>query len=149
MIVRESIEFTRGGESPLKSMGIGMTDVVRRRLLKAGIGQEELEKTKGDLEELSRWTTGRREDPKAGKELSDTFNKHFDEADRRTDKSPYSNPEARRFVKNLIFQVRKNNNQIDINDVVEVYIEFMEKYHNDPNWFKEMLDGLVYDVQMY
>ena len=129
-------------------MGIGMTDVVRRRLLKAGIGQEELEKTKSDLEELSRWTTGRKEDPKAGKELSDALGKHFDE-EGMNNKDPYYNPEARRFVKNLIFQIRKNNSQIDINDVVEAYIEFMEKYDNNPNYFKELLDGLVYEVQMY
>jgi hypothetical protein len=148
MIVRESIEFKRGGENPLKSIDIGMTNVVRKRLLDVGIGQKELEKAKGDLEELSKWTTGRKEDPKAGKELSDALGKHFDE-EGKLDKSPYFNPEARRFVKSLIFQVRKNNNQINIDDVVEAYIEFLEKYHHDPNYFSEMLDGLVYDVQMY
>jgi hypothetical protein len=149
MIVKESIEFQRGGEDPLKNMRIGMSDVVQKRLLEAGIGQEELEKTKSDLEELSRWTTGRKEDPKAGKELSSAFNKHFDEADKRTDRSFYSNPEARIFVKNLIFKVREDNNYIDIDDVIGNYIIFMEKFEPDPNWFKEMLDGLLYDVQMY
>ena len=151
MIVRESIEFTRGGESPLKSMGIGMTEVVRKRLLKGGIGQEELLKTKRDLEELSKWTTGGRVNPKMGKELSDIFGKQFDEEYKtyRSDMNPAGNPECRRFVKELIFQVRRNNNFIDIQDVVEAYVEFMEKYQNDPKWFDETLDALVYGVQMY
>ena len=75
-------------------MGIGMTEVVRKRLLKGGIGQAELEIAKANLEELSRWTTGGRANPKMGKGLSDIFGKEFDEEYKsyKNDRNPAGNP---------------------------------------------------------
>lgn len=152
MIVKESIEFQRGGESPLKSLRVGQIAVIKQKLAEKNIGDQEIEDQKKTLEELARkWTKrGKSGSIYAGKVLSDAIDQSFSEDLYFKGDPQYKvrRPEARQFFKNLIFKTARNNNEISTVEFLEAYEEFITRFHKDPLWFEAIISGLLYTCQM-
>lgn len=152
MIVRESIEFQRGGENPLKSLRLGQIAIIKQKLAEKNIGDQEIENQKETLETIARkWTKkGKSGSVYADKTLSDAIDRDFSEDlyHKREPQYKVHSPESRQFFKELIFKTAKNNNEISTIDFLEAYDEFMTKIHKDPLWFEAIISGLLYSCQM-
>jgi hypothetical protein len=150
-LVRESIEFQRGGNI-LKTAGLGQIAVIKKKLADYNINDQEIENQKESLEKLSRkWTKkGKSGSIYAGKTLSDAIDQNFSEDLYQKDdpQYPVRSPEARQFFKNLIFKTARNNYEISMVDFLEAYDEFIKKIHRDPLWFEAIISGLLYSCEM-
>lgn len=152
MIVRESIEFQRGGGSPLKSLRIGHLEILKKELEDKKFG---FESCKDNLERISRKYALK---SPSGKvffkiELSDAFEQMFgpdfkSSYESKQQKDAHSN-KSRQFFKDLIKKVKLNDSQISEDELLEVIDEFTKVITPDPLWFEAVLGSLFFTVANY
>ena len=152
MIVRESIEFQRGGGSPLKSLRIGHLEILKKELEDKKFG---FESCKDNLERISRKYTRKSPSGKVffTRELSDDFEQMFgsdfkSSYESKQQKDAHSN-KSRQFFKDLIKKVKLNDSQISEDELLEVIDEFTKVITPDPLWFEAVLGSLFFTVANY
>jgi hypothetical protein len=151
MIVKESIEFQRGGKSPLKSLRIGQIEVLRKELEKKNFG---FDACIDNLERISRKYTRKHIDKVYfTRELSDaldqTFGPDFKDAKAPKQQKEAHSDKSRRFFKDLLKNVKLNDSQISEEELLEYIIEFSETITPDPLWFEAVLGSFSYTAEMY
>jgi len=152
MIVRESIEFQRGGESPLKSLRLGRLEVLKQELKQKNFDLNSCQET---LERISRKYTRKGSSGKVyfKRELSDSLDQMFgpdfkDSKASKPERDAHSD-KSRQFFKDLLKKVRLNDSQISEDELLEVIAEFMETITPDPLWFEAVLGSFSYTAEMY
>jgi hypothetical protein len=151
MIVRESIEFKRGGESPLKSLRLGKTEVLKQELKQKNFS---LDSCMDNLERISKKYTRKHIDKVYfTRELSDALDQTFG-PDFKDPKAPKGQKEAhsdksRQFFKDILKRVKLNDSQISEEELLEYIIEFTETITPDPLWFETVLGSFSYTAEMY
>ncbi len=152
MIVRESIEFQRGGANPLKSLRIGHLEILKKELedKKFGFGS-----CKDNLERISRKYARKSPSGKVffTRELSDAFEQMFgsdfkSSYESKQQKDAHSN-KSRQFFKDLIKKVKLNDSQISEDELLEAIDEFIKVITPDPLWFEAVLGSFAYTAENY
>jgi len=151
MIVRESIEFKRGGENPLKSLRIGQIEVLRKELEQKNFG---FAGCIDNLERISRKYTRKHIDKVYfTRELSDaldqTFGPDFKDAKAPKQQKEAHSDKSRQFFKDLLKNVKLNDSKISEEELLEYIIEFTETITPDPLWFEAVLGSFSYTAEMY
>lgn len=152
MIVRESIEFQRGGGSPLKSLRIGRLEILKKELEDKKFG---FESCKDNLERISRKYALKSPSRKVffKRELSDAFEQMFgsdfkSSYESKQQKDAHSN-KSRQFFKDLIKKVKLNDSQISEDELLEAIDEFTKVITPDPLWFEAVLGSFAYTAENY
>jgi len=160
MIVRESIEFKRGGESPLKSLRIGQLELLKKELEAKSFGWKSC---KENIERISRKYARKSPSGKVyfKRELSDSFEQFFG-PDFKEFQSDNLNPDpeskhekearsdkSRQFFKKLIKKIRLNDSQISDEELLDYINEFTKVITPDPLWFEAVVGSFSYTAEMY
>lgn len=152
MIVRESISFQRGGESPLKSLRVGQLELLKKELDSKSFGWEAC---KDNIERISRKYARQSSSGKVffKRELSDAFEQMFgpdfkSSYESKQEKDAHSN-KSRQFFKDLIKKVKLNDSQISDDELLEAIDEFTKVITPDPLWFEAIVGSFSYTAEMY
>lgn len=137
MIVRESIEFQRGGETPLKSLSLGHIELVKKQFDDENISISDMI---NNLERISKFTLKIGNKIFAEKELSNALNTIFEEGfypEKQT-----ANIELRKFFKELIFDIKRNKSKLSEMDFYEYASGFFKKFNIKPLEFEEIINSI-------
>lgn len=152
MIVRESIEFKRGGGSPLKSLRIGELELLKKELESKNFGWEAC---KDNIERISRKYARKSPSGKVyfKRELSDSFEQFFGPDfkgswESKQEKEAHSD-KSRQFFKDLIKKVKLNDSEISDDELLEYISEFTKTITSDPLWFEAVVGSFAYTAEMY
>ena len=150
-LVRESIEFQRGGKSPLKNLRIGRLEVLKKELEQKNFG---FAGCIDNLERISRKYTRKHIDKVYfTRELSDaldqTFGPDFKDAKAPRQQKEAHSTKSRQFFKNILKKFKLNDSQISEEELLESIIEFTETITSDPLWFEAVLGSFSYTAEMY
>jgi hypothetical protein len=151
-IVKESIEFKRGGENPLKSLRLGKTEVLKKELKEKNF---DLNTCKETLERISKKYARKRPSGKVHftRELSEALEQIFgpdfkDSKASKQERNAHSD-KSRQFFKDLLKKVKLNDSQISEDDLLESIFEFTQAITPDPLWFEAVLESFSYITERY
>ena len=153
MIVRENINFERGGENPLRNLRIGKIEVLRKELEQKNF---DLDTCKAGFERLARQFAQKVPSGKVffTKELSNALDHIFGPDFRsrvkpeNTEEQKVHSDKSRQFFKDIIQKVKLNDSQLSEEDLLEYISEFKETIVPDPLWFEAIIGSLVYTAEM-
>jgi len=142
MIVRENINFERGSEDPLSSIGVGRYTILKKMF--SSDKEISIEDSMKYLEELSEYvyTVNGKNGPylRISPILSATL-------------EMYANDEywegAMGFMKTLIIWISKNGNKISEREFLEWGDKWLTEIKRTPISFINVINGILYNCQMH
>ena len=134
-IVRENINFERGSEDPFRSLGVGHYDKIRREIEENP--KNNLSDSMKNFGELVNMV--KTEPLKLHPHLRGTFNKYL--------KDPHWK-KGTEFLRDMVIDFALGGGEIQEKVFMDWVVQFTEEIDFDPRSLIQMIDGILYEIQM-